>query len=144
MRLQFFIIALGVLLLVFVIEVVRRRRLSEGYALLWIAVGCGGVLVGLARHVIDRFSDSLGVSYGSSLVFAAVFLFLLVVCINLSMHVSKLEDQVSQLAEEIALVRGPEPAAHASPEPGTTTRDPAGVGGSTPAPAPADPREDQP
>jgi hypothetical protein len=107
MNLDIFIIGVGVLLLVFVIEVVRRRRLSEGYALLWIVVGFGGVLLGLSRPLIDRFSDTVGFGYGSSLVFAVVFLFLLVVCINLSMHVSKLEDQVSQLAEEIALVRGP-------------------------------------
>jgi len=40
--------------LVFVIEVVRRRRLSEGYALLWIAVGFAGVLLGVSRHVIDK------------------------------------------------------------------------------------------
>jgi hypothetical protein len=112
MKLQFFVIALGVALLVVVIEVVRRRRLSEGYALLWIAVGIGGLLLGIARPLIDRFSDSLGIVYGANLVFAGVFVFLIVVAINLSMHVSKLEDQVAALAEELALVRGPrgEPA----------------------------------
>lgn len=106
MNLQIFVISLGVALLIVVIEVVRRRRLSEGYALLWIAVGIGGVLLGFARPLIDRFSDSLGVSYGANLVFAGVFVFLIVVCINLSMHVSKLEDQVTSLAEELALTRG--------------------------------------
>ena len=108
MNLQIFVIGLGVVLLAIVIEVVRRRRLSEGYALLWIAVGIGGVLLGVARPLIDRFSDSLGVSYGANLVFAFVFIFLIVVCINLSMHVSKLEDQVTSLAEELALTRGPQ------------------------------------
>ena len=110
MNLQIFVISLGVALLIVVIEVVRRRRLSEGYALLWIAVGIGGVLLGIARPLIDRFSDSLGVSYGANLVFAGVFVFLIVVCINLSMHVSKLEDQVTSLAEELALTRGPQGA----------------------------------
>jgi hypothetical protein len=66
-NLQIFVIGLGVALLIVVIEVVRRRRLSEGYALLWIAVGIGGVLLGIARPLIDRFSDSLGVSYGANL-----------------------------------------------------------------------------
>ena len=33
MNLQIFVISLGVALLIVVIEVVRRRRLSEGYAL---------------------------------------------------------------------------------------------------------------
>jgi hypothetical protein len=105
-QLEIFVILVAVGVLVFVIEVVRRRRLSEGYALLWIAVGFAGVLLGVSRHLIDRLSDSVGVSYGANLVFAGVFLFLLVVCINLSMHVSKLEDEVATLAEELALVNG--------------------------------------
>lgn len=121
MSLQIFVIGLGVALLVFVVEVVRRRRLSEGYALLWIAVGVGGVLLGVARPLIDRFSDSLGISYGANLVFAGVFVFLIVVAINLSMHVSKLEDQVAGLAEELALLRGPqggeEPTSSDAPTP---------------------------
>lgn len=131
MNLQIFVIGLGVVLLAIVIEVVRRRRLSEGYALLWIAVGIGGVLLGVARPLIDRFSDSLGVSYGANLVFAFVFIFLIVVCINLSMHVSKLEDQVTSLAEELALTRGPQTGTAATatsssdapgpPEPGSQT-----------------------
>jgi hypothetical protein len=117
MNLEIFIIGLALVLLVFVVEVVRRRRLSEGYALLWIAVGVGGVLLGVARHLIDRFSDTLGVSYGANLVFAFVFVFLLVVSINLSMHVSKLEDQVTALAEELALVRGPQRGDGVAPSP---------------------------
>ncbi len=107
-RLSLFIIFVAIIVLVFVIEVVRRRRLSEGYALLWITVGLGGVLLGVVRPLIDRFSGDLGVSYGANLVFAIVFLFLLIVAINLSMHVSKLEDQVAALAEEIAILHGPQ------------------------------------
>lgn len=107
MRLEILIIVMAVVLLAFVIEVVRRRRLSESYALLWIAVGISGILVGLGRRLIDAFSDTLGVSYGANLIFAFVFLFLLIVAVNLSMHVSRLEEQVTSLAEELALLRGP-------------------------------------
>lgn len=116
-RLSLFVIVVAVVVLIFVIEVVRRRRLSEGYALLWIAVGVGGVLLGGSRTLIDRFSDEVGVSYGANVVFASVFLFLLVVSINLSMHVSKLEDQVAALAEEVAILHGPQtgPDQHAVP-----------------------------
>ena len=107
-------------LFVFVLEVVRRRRLSEGYALLWLAVAVTGVLVGLARPVVDRVSTSVGIVYGTSLVFSVAILFLLAVCINLSMHVSKLEHQIEALAQEVAFLRGPrtpEPDPEADPDP---------------------------
>ena len=52
MRLEILIIIMAVVLLVFVVEVVRRRRLSESYALLWIAVGVGGILLGVAVMIV--------------------------------------------------------------------------------------------
>ena len=103
MRLNITLLIAALLLLAFVVEVVRRRRLSESYALLWISVAVAGVVLGLARPVIDRVSTTLGVSYGSNLVFAVACLFLLVVAVNLSVHVSRLEGKVERLAQELAL-----------------------------------------
>jgi len=110
-RLEVVILLASIILLAFIVEVVRRRRLSEGYALLWIAVGVGVLLMGLLRPLIDRVAHLVGVSYGASLIFGVATVFLVVVCVNLSMHVSRLEEKVQTLAEEVALLRGPRPAA---------------------------------
>ncbi len=105
------VMLLGALLLLgFIVEVVRRRRLSEGYALLWIAVGVGVLLLGVLRPLVDRLSRLVGISYGASLVFGVAVVFLVVVCVNLSMHVSRLEEKVQTLAEEVALLHGPRSA----------------------------------
>jgi hypothetical protein len=106
-RLELGVLVASLLLLIFIVEVVRRRRLSEGYALLWIAVGVAVLLLGVLRPLVDRLSRLVGVSYGANLVFAVALVFLVVVCVNLSMHVSDLEDKVQTLAEEVALLRGP-------------------------------------
>ena len=103
MSLEIVILAGVLVLLAVVIEVVRRRRLSESYALLWIGVAAVGLLLALARPLVDRFSTAVGIVYGTSLVFALAILFLLIVCINLSMHVSRLEQRIEQLAQELAL-----------------------------------------
>lgn len=112
-KLEVFVLVTAVVLLVLTLEVVRRRRFSDSYALLWIGVGVGALVLGVARPFVDRFSESLGLAYGISLVFTLAFVFLLVVCINLSMHVSQLESRVESLAGEVALLRGP---AQASPD----------------------------
>ena len=88
-RLELVVLVASLLLLGFIVEVVRRRRLSEGYALLWIAVGVGVLLLGVVRPLVDRVSRLVGVSYGANLVFAVALVFLVVVCVNLSMHVSR-------------------------------------------------------
>jgi hypothetical protein len=112
MKLELVLVIAVVVILGVVIEVVRRRRLSESYALLWIGVAVVGSLLALARPLVDHLSNAIGIVYGTSLVFALAILFLLIVCINLSMHVSRLEQRVETLAQELALrdVQGGEPA----------------------------------
>jgi hypothetical protein len=104
-KLSWFVGVLAVLNVIAVLEFVRRRKLAENFALLWIAVGAGGVVFALARHQIDRLSQKMGVYAGTSLLFTLGILFLLFVCMGLSMHVSRLTDKTEILAEEVAILR---------------------------------------
>jgi hypothetical protein len=116
-KLELTVLVLAFALLAFTVEVVRRRRLSENYALMWIGVAVGGVALGVARPLIDHLSRLVGVAFGTSLVFALAILFLIGVCINLSMHVSRMEARMETLAREAALEHGP----WESPQDGATS-----------------------
>jgi hypothetical protein len=104
-KLSWFVGILALLNVVFVLEFVRRRKLAENFALLWIGVGFLGVVFALGRHQIDRLSQKMGVYAGTSLIFTLGILFLLFVCMGLSMHVSRLTDKTEILAEEVAILR---------------------------------------
>jgi len=105
-KLQFFLLVVAAAQLVFVVEFVRRRKLLESFAVLWITVGIGGVVLVIARPLIDRLADAVGIAYGASLVLALGIAFLLLVCMSLSLHVSKLESRVEVLETEVAFLRG--------------------------------------
>ena len=105
-KLELFLFVVAVAQLVFVIEFVRRRKLLEGFAVLWITVGFGGLVLVVARPLIDRLADAVGIAYGASLVLTLGIAFLLLVCMSLSLHVSKLESRVEVLATEVAFLRG--------------------------------------
>lgn len=90
---------------VVILELVRRRRLHEKYALLWLSVGGFGIVLSLSRSVVDRFSLFVGVAYGPTVIFLAAILFLLFVCIQLSLEVSRLRDRTVRLAQEVGLLR---------------------------------------
>jgi hypothetical protein len=107
-RLDTFVLVVGLANLVAVIEFVRRRRLMETFALLWISVGALGVVAAVARPLIDDLSHEVGIEYGTSFVLAAVCAFLLFVCMSLSLHVSRLERRTEVLAEEVAFLKGVE------------------------------------
>jgi hypothetical protein len=105
-KLILFVAGIAVFNVAVVIEFVRRRKLAENFALLWIGVGILGIVLLLVRPVIDTVATRLGVYYGPTLIFTGAILFLLFVCMNLSMHVSRLTERSEILAEEVAFLRG--------------------------------------
>ena len=107
-RLDVFVLVVALVNVAVMLELVRRRQLREKYALLWLAVGIGGIVLGLGRTVVDRVAHALGVDYGPSAVFLGAIVFLLLVCMHLSWEVSRLEERTRTLAEELALLRGRE------------------------------------
>ena len=105
-RLELSLLIAALLNVVVVLEFVRRRKLHEGFALLWVGVGIVGLVAVLARSLIDRAAKLFGVAYGANLILAAGIAFLFFVCMALSLYVSRLELRVEVLAEEVAFLRG--------------------------------------
>jgi hypothetical protein len=111
-KLEVFLIVVALFNVGVVLELVRRRTLSEGYALLWLLVALAGVAYVGARRAVDEAAEAVGIASGLSLVLGAAVVFLLFVCMSLSLHVSRLEAKTEVLAEEVAMLHGvrePEP-----------------------------------
>jgi hypothetical protein len=111
-KLEVFLIVVALFNVGVVLELVRRRTLSEGYALLWLLVALAGVAYVGARSAVDEAAEAVGIASGLSLVLGAAVVFLLFVCMSLSLHVSRLEAKTEVLAEEVAMLHGvrePEP-----------------------------------
>ena len=104
---QLKVLAIGAsaLLLLVLFELVRRRRLLERYALLWLF--SAGVL--LALSVWDELlswvaTDLFGIKYAPNALFAVAFGFVLVLLLHFSLAVSRLTDQSKVLAQRLALM----------------------------------------
>ena len=97
------IIAAGLLLLG-VLELVRRRRLLERYALLWLFSAV--VLLGLAiwRDALELIANLVGIAYPPNALFVIAFGFILVLLLHFSTAVSRLTDQSKVLAQRLALM----------------------------------------
>lgn len=95
----------AVLILGFMIELLRRRRLREKYAALWIVVSVLVLATVALPGVLRWLAAALGVTVPLNLVFFGSLLLLLAVAIQLSAEVTALEREVQTLAEEVALVR---------------------------------------
>jgi hypothetical protein len=91
--------------LAFMFELLRRRRLREKYAALWISLAFVVIVVGAFPGLVYRVADLVGISTPLNLVFFLGLLVLLVVCVQLSAEISSLEHEAQTLAEESALLR---------------------------------------
>jgi hypothetical protein len=86
-----------------VIELVRRRRLKEEYAFLWVVTSAGMVLLACWYGLIEWLTHLIGAVTPTTTLFIFALLFLLVICVHFSIVISRLTEQVRRLTQELAL-----------------------------------------
>lgn len=103
-RIQFLSILGAATLLLVVLELVRRRKLLERYALLWLFSAL--VLLGLAiwRDALERVAAAVGIASPPNALFFLAFAAILVLLLHFSAAVSRLADQSKILAQRLALM----------------------------------------
>ncbi len=98
-----FIFVLVILLIIF--EMLRRRHLREKYAVIWIIIGVGVLVLVAFPQLLFWSSSVLGVKVPSNLLFAIALVLLVSVCLHLSFEQSQAEDEIRVLAEEVGILR---------------------------------------
>lgn len=100
------IVAIGaVLLALYVLDLVRRRRLSEDFSLLWVISTAVVAVLGFSTPVLVWVSRLLGIRYENSTVFAIGLAFSLAVLLHLSVRLSRLGMENRTMARDLALLR---------------------------------------
>ena len=97
-------IAVSAALLAIVIELVRRRKLTEEYSFVWIL--CAVALLGLSlwRDLLHVVAHWLGVFYPPAVLLLVLTVFVFVACLYFSVVVSRQRQQIERLAEEQAIL----------------------------------------
>jgi hypothetical protein len=98
------VIALAVVICALIFELVRRKRLMERYAILWLLAGVVVLVLALWQGLLTRLSHAVGIYYPPSALFAVAFVFVLVMLVHFSTTVSRLSDQNKVLAQRVALL----------------------------------------
>ncbi len=93
----------GLFALVF--ELVRRRRLMERYALLWLLSAVTLLVLSVWRDLLEVFASAVGVAYAPSALFMIAFGFMLLLLLHFSLAVSRLSDQNKVLAQRMGLLK---------------------------------------
>jgi hypothetical protein len=101
-RVQIVAILASGMLLIFILELVRRRRLAESYALLWLIAAGVLIIFAVWEGLLVDLADLVGIEVPSNALFAMAFGFVLVLLLSFSVAVSRLSRENRLLAQEVA------------------------------------------
>jgi hypothetical protein len=95
--------AVSILLLLLVLELVRRGLLKERYALLWLATAVFGLVIGIFPRIVVVLADVLNFQY-LTVFFVLSFIFGLGLVLAFSIVISRLVERNRRLTQEVALL----------------------------------------
>jgi hypothetical protein len=104
MRIQIVAIVATLVLFGIVLELVRRRRLLERYALVWLFSALVLLALGAWEGMLESVSAVMGIAYPPSALFVIASGFILILLLHFSLAVSRLTDQSKVLAQRLALL----------------------------------------
>jgi hypothetical protein len=104
-QVQIISIAASLAVMAFVFQLIRTRRLREEYSILWFLASLALIAVSLWRGSLDLAARLLGVAYPPSVLLLAAIGLGFAAAIHFSMSLSRLAEQNTRLAQEVALLR---------------------------------------
>jgi Mg2+/citrate symporter len=106
-----------------VMELIRRRKLREEYAFLWVLTTVGMMLLATWYGLIEWITQAIGAVAVTTTLFLFALLFLLLISVHFTTVISRLTVQVRRLTQELAILQaGREPAPGAPRPEGSPAR----------------------
>ena len=90
-------------ILILILELVRKRRLREEYSWLWLLAGTGLIAAASWYEGVRAFAELIGTSTSSAVFFLGQ-IFIILVCLQFSVRLSRMTEQVKTLAQRLALL----------------------------------------
>ena len=96
--------ALGVVLAVGILLLVRRDRLHGSYALWWLLVAVGSLVVGFFPRLVDWLGIKLGVNYPPMLLVLVAIMAILLKLLGVDIDVTRRERRMRRLLQNVAIL----------------------------------------
>jgi Mg2+/citrate symporter len=102
---RLFAIVTSIATFLVVMELIRRRRLREEYALLWVLTTVGMMLLATWYGLIEWITQKIGAVAVTTTLFLFALLFLLLISVHFTTVISRLTVQVRRLTQELAILQ---------------------------------------
>jgi hypothetical protein len=103
-RVEVAALAVSLLLLLVVLELVRRRKLTEEYSFVWILSSLGLLVLSVRREILHAVAGWLGVHYPPVVLLMLLIVMVFIASLCFSVVVSRQRQQIERLIEETAIL----------------------------------------
>ena len=100
-----YFIILSIIVLLYVINIVRKKKFSIKESFWWIIGAIVMLLLAIFPYSIDWFAEKLNIQYSPSLLFIVCIVFLLFMNFRDSKRISELQMKVVELGQELAIIK---------------------------------------
>lgn len=104
-KIQFFAIIGSLLLLVFIFELIRRKKIKEQFSLLWLFVTSFFIIISVWRDGLEEMSRFMGIAYAPAAFLLILVMGIFIILIQFSIIISKLSENQKNLIQEIGLLK---------------------------------------
>ena len=95
----------SLVLMIFIVDLVRRRKLREEYSLLWLGAGLVILITSIHGKVITWIASLLSIQHPAYSMFVIALFVGMILAIHFTVVLSKLTSQNWRLTQEIGLLR---------------------------------------
>lgn len=104
-RIQVFSIIGSLLLFLFILRLVKRKRLKEEYSLLWLGFGLIFIALSIFKPLLEIVANALGVLYAPAALLLILVLSVFFILIQFSVVISKLAEGNKNLIQEVGILK---------------------------------------
>src|SRR6266568_6280974 len=102
---QLFALLVSLVVFVFTIELVRKKRLREEYSVLWLTTSFLMIVLIVKYDWLVALTNLIGAVLPTTTLFLGSIIFLMLMAVQFSIKISRLTDQVKDLVQENTLLR---------------------------------------
>lgn len=102
-KIQIIVAIFIIFALAIIVNMIRQKALELRYALAWIAVGIGVLILDIFPGMMEVLSKALGIASPINMLFFLGFCFSLIIIFVLTMVVSRMSIRIKELAQTMAL-----------------------------------------
>ena len=104
-RIQVLSIIGSLLLFLFILRLVKRKRLKEDYSLLWVGFGTVFILLSVFRPLLELVAAAIGIVYAPAALLLILVISVFFILIQFSIVISKLSEGNKNLIQEVAILK---------------------------------------